>query len=63
MKTVHDTMRMLNKLIAAVGDDIEKFLENPQDFNAAEYFTDVLTAANEAQNLVVQARYQLKELK
>ena len=61
MKTIHDNLRMLNTLTAAIGNDIEHFLENPQDFDAAEYFIDVLTAANEAQHLVVQVRNQLKE--
>ncbi len=60
MKTIHDNLRMLTLLVSCIGRDIEKFLEAPQDFNAPEYFVDVLEAANEAQNLIVEVRGQLK---
>ena len=60
MKTTDDNLRMLMYLVACVRNDIEKFLEEPQDFNAPEYFVDVLEAANDAQNLVLEVRDQLK---
>jgi hypothetical protein len=60
MKTTDDNLRMLMYLVACVRNDIEKFLEEPQDFNAPEYFVDVLEAANDAQNLILEVRDQLK---
>jgi hypothetical protein len=51
---------MLSVLVSCVGRDIEKFLEEPQEFNASEYFVDVLDAANAAQDLVIEVRNQLK---
>ena len=60
-ETIHHNLRMLNVLVACLGRDIEKFMERPQDFDAVEYFEDVLVAANEAQRLVVEVRSQIKE--
>ena len=60
MKTIHDNLRMLTLLVSCIGRDIEKFLEEPQDFNAPEYFVDVLEAANAALTLVGEVRDQLK---
>ena len=59
-KNIHDGLRLLNVLVASVAHDIEKFLEAPEEFNSAEYFADVLEAANEAQDLVVHVRGKLK---
>lgn len=40
-------LRDLSKLSGAVLDDIQAYLDNPEEFTAAEYFEDVLSAARE----------------
>lgn len=55
-KDVREALNRLNLLIAAIEHDVETYIDAPQEFDAKEYFRDVLEAATNAHNLVVWVR-------
>lgn len=58
--TNHDALRQLNVLVSACGSDVERFLDDPSSYDAKEYFPSVLEALNDALDLVVLVRSELR---
>ena len=40
------------ELVAAARTDVDRFIENPYDYDRVEYFEDVLVALNDALDLL-----------
>ncbi len=52
---IHDALRQLNTLLAAAGNDLERYLESPSDIGP-EYFESVKDAVLDARLLVTWIR-------
>jgi len=52
---IHDALRQLNTLLAAAGNDLERYLESPSDIGP-EYFEAVKGAVLDARLLVTWIR-------
>jgi hypothetical protein len=52
---IHDALRQLNTLLAAAGNDLERYLESPSDISL-EYFEVVKGAVLDARLLVTWIR-------
>jgi hypothetical protein len=50
---LNESLNTLIILTNAMCCDLERFIEHPEKFNAAEYFDDVYTAASDAHRLVM----------
>jgi len=61
MKTIHHKLRMLRCLTDGVNRDLKNYLESPENYNAAEYFSDVADAASEALFIIDEVRKQIND--
>ena len=58
---IHDALRHLHDLTMAIANDMEKYMDNPQDFEP-EHFETVKDAALDAHLLVTWVRDNYKDL-
>jgi hypothetical protein len=58
---IHDALRHLHSLTMAIANDMEKYMDNPQDFQP-EYFESVKDAAFDAHLLVTWVRDNYEDL-
>lgn len=58
-KNIHDAFRHIQNLLSAVMQDVDRYIENPGNFEP-EYFRDVSGAAADAHMLVTWVRDQIK---
>lgn len=58
---INDALNHLHKLIGAVAQDLENYLEDPTIYGD-EYFEDVKTAALDAHMLVTWVKDNIKEM-
>lgn len=58
-RNLQEALNKLNAYTYSVETDIRLFLDTPEDFNAAEYFEDVLIAAQDVRALVQWLKEEL----
>jgi hypothetical protein len=61
MTTIHHKLRMLRCLTDGVHRDLKNYLESPENYNAAEYFSDVADTALEAILIIDEVRKEYRE--
>ena len=58
---IHDALRQLHDLTMAIANDMNNYMDNPQDYTP-EYFESVKDAALDAHLLVTWVRDNYKDL-
>ena len=61
-RKLYRELRMIKCMVACVDRDLERFLDKPDEYDAAEYFGDVSAAASEVNAMLDVVVDLLKQL-